>query len=154
VTINASWKFPNISGPANAALVAETDGLPPLPNSLGGYCAVCAFSGGQSPCQAECHRAVATPDSRAAEHSHVQRSAKSWKSEGPVTHHTRWRQSYAGIHFSTARRVTAFVSWSYDGSAPVEFVIQRQILERTGFLDKNPFERKVPDRKRTAIPIA
>jgi hypothetical protein len=46
--------------------------------------------------------------------------------------------------FPSRRTAAAIVFWSYEGPEPVEFIIQREVRQRRGFFDKNPFDRTLP----------
>ena len=143
-TVNATWKFSDILGRAEAALVAETDGLPPVKTSWEADVQSLAESAHRSA------KPMSTPPVSGAnspptvkvltkEEQDALRKLRPSDASYRLESELHWT-----AFFPTRRTVTAFVSWSYDGPLPVEFVIQRQFHQRKGFFDKNPFESPLP----------
>jgi hypothetical protein len=143
VTVNATWKFPDTPGLAEAVLVAETTGLLPLQTTP--WEAVVQLppvsptpstaptpSPGASPSPTP--PKVLTKEEQEALHKRMPRDF-SYRLE-PELH---W-----AAFFPSRRTAAAIVSWRYEGPEPVEFIIQHEVQQRKGFLDKNPFDRTLP----------
>ena len=143
VTVNATWKFPDTPGLAEAVLLAETTGLPPLQTESW---------------EADVHLPPVAPKPSPSPTPNPSASP----SPTPPTVLTKEEQealrkrmprdfSYRldpelhwAAFFPTRRTAVATVFWSYEGPEPVEFIIQRELNERKGFFDKNPFDRILP----------
>lgn len=143
LTVNATWKFPDTPGLAEAVLVAETTGLPPLqttpweadvqlPPVSPTPSTAPTPSPGASPSPTP--PKVLTKEEQEALRKRMPRDF-SYRLE-PELH---W-----AAFFPSRRTSAAIVSWSYEGPEPVEFIIQREERQRKGFFDKNPFDRTLP----------
>jgi hypothetical protein len=142
VIVQAEWKFSEKPGVAQADLVAETEGLPPVqltweadvqppPVELGAPPPPTPAPGASpSPTPPK----VLTEEEKNALRKRMPKDF-SYRLE-PELH---W-----AAFFPTRRTAAAIVSWSYDGPEPVEFLIQREEQKRKGFFDKNPFDRTLP----------
>ena len=142
VIVQAEWKFPETPGVARVSLIADTDGLPPV----------------QATWEADVQSTPAEPEASPSPTPHPGASP----SPTPPKVLTKGEQealrkrmprdfSYRlepelrwAAFFPTRRTAVAIVSWGYDGPEPVEFIIQREVQQRKGFFDKNPFERTLP----------
>jgi hypothetical protein len=142
VTVNATWKFPDTPGLAEAVLVAETAGLPPLQTSWQADIQLPSAAATPSPSPMPNPGAspspmplkVLTKEEQDALRKRMPRDF-SYRLE-PELH---W-----AAFFPSRRTAVATVSWSYEGPKPVEFIIQREVHQRKGFFDKNPFDRTLP----------
>jgi hypothetical protein len=143
-TVNAVWKFPDMPGRVEAALVAETDGLPPVKTSWEADVQSVAEPAPRSSKPAPVPAADDTPPPPTAkvltkEEREALRKLRPSDASSRLEPELHWT-----AFFPTRRTATAIVSWSYEGPPPVEFVIQLQVHQRKGFFDKNPFERPLP----------
>jgi len=140
VTVNATWKFPETPGAARASLIAEAAGLPPVQDAweadvqhpLAETAASPYPTPGPSPSPTPPN--VLTKEEQEALRKRLP-SDLSYRLE-PEFHPLAF--------FSSQRTAVALVSWSYGGAEPVEFIVERELLRRKGFFDKNPFERTLP----------
>jgi hypothetical protein len=154
VIVQADWKFSETPGVARASLIAQTDGLPPLqatwgadvqlpppeteaspsrsPRKNGGLRDLQGGTPAASPSPTPLK--VLTKEEQEALSKRMPRDF-SYRLE-PELH---W-----ATFFPTRRTAAATVSWGYEGPEPVEFIIQREMHQRKGFFDKNPFDRTLP----------
>jgi hypothetical protein len=144
VTIEATWTFPEKAGLAQATLVAESEGLPPIEDAW----------------EADIHIPIApapspkplTPAAAAsstAGHPEVFSPSESARSPAFYPHDPAYRLEIDvnwSVFFQKSRTATAIISWQYDGPEPVEFFVQREIEQRKGFFDKT-----VPDRSISTV---
>lgn len=133
LTVNATWKFPDTPGLAEAVLVAETTGLPPLRASWQADVQLPSAAPAPSPSPAPNPGASPSPTPPKVLTKEEQQALRkrmprdfSYRLE-PDLHWTAF--------FPSRRTVTAIVSWSYEGPELVEFIIQRELQERKGFFD-------------------
>lgn len=142
VTVQAEWKFSEIPGAVRAALIAETAGLPPVQ---------AAWEADIQPPPAE---PEASPSRMPAPGAHPsptppkvltkeEQEALRKRMPGDFSYRLEPELNWNAF-FSTRRTAVAIVSWSYDGPETVEFIIQREVHQRKGFFDKNPFDRTLP----------
>ena len=127
VTVNATWKFPDKLGLAEAVLVAETTGLPPLQTpSWEADVQLPSASPQASPSPTATPTPTPTPPPPPPPPPppDFPPRAPSYRLE-PELHWTAF--------FPSRRTVTAIVSWSYEGPEPAEFVIQREEQKRNDF---------------------
>lgn len=142
VIVRAAWKFSEKLGASRATLVAETAGLPPVQAVWEADVQMPRVEVGPSPSPTPKLGAspsptpptVLTTDERKALRMRMPRDF-SYR----LVPDLHW-----AAFFPTCRTVTAILAWSYEGLEPVEFIIQREVQQRKGFFDKNPFERTVP----------
>lgn len=143
VTVNATWKFPDTPGLAEAVLVAETTGLPPLQTTPW-------EADVQLPPVSPTPSTAPTPSPGASPSptplkvlTKEEQEALRKRMPGDFSYRLDPELHWAAF-FPTRRTAVAIVSWSYDGPEAVEFIIQREVHQRTGFFDKNPFDRTLP----------
>ncbi|MEI8294030.1 MAG: hypothetical protein WCG66_08575 [bacterium] len=141
VTVRADWKLPVSPGSATATLVAETEGLPPFAVSweaevqpLPGIPEVPPPVAEQAALPSPTPPKVLTAGERDALAQIMPRSP-SYRLVADLS---------PAAFLKHLRTATAIISWSYEGSGPVEFVVERQLVKRRGFFDKNPFDRTLP----------
>jgi hypothetical protein len=120
VTVNATWKFPDTPGLAEAVLVAETDGLPPVKIQWEADVQLPPAHPRSSPSPTATPSPTPTPPPP----PDFPPRAPSYRLE-PELHWTAF--------FPSRRTVTAIVSWGYEGPEPVEFFIQREEQKRNDF---------------------
>ena len=139
VIVQAEWKFSEKPGVAQAELVAETEGLPPVQLTWEADVQPPPVELAAPPTPAPAPGASPSPtppDTISKDELHKRTpSAPSYRLE-PELH---W-----SAFFPTRRTAAAIVSWSYEGPKLVEFIIQREERQRKGFFDKNPFDRTLP----------
>jgi len=142
ITVQAEWKISETRGAARAALIAETTGLPPLQAAWEADIqpppAVPEAS--PSPTPAPAPQPSPTPLKVLTKE---EQEALRKRMPGDFSYRLEPELHWAAF-FPTRRTAAATVSWSYESPEPVEFIIQHEVQQRKGFLDKNPFERKVP----------
>jgi len=142
VTVNATWKLPDTPGLAEVVLVAETAGLPPLQTSWEADI--------QRPLTTLAATPTPTPNPEAAPTPTpptvlTEEEKKSLRKRMPRDFSYRLEpELHWAAFFPNRRTAVATVFWSYEGPEPVEFIIQRELNERKGFFDKNPFDRILP----------
>lgn len=128
VTVNATWKFPDTPGLAEAVLVAETTGLHPIQTSWQADVQLPSAAPKPSPSPTPNPGASPSPtppDIISKDELHKRTpSSPSYRLE-PELHWTAF--------FPSRRTVAAIVSWSYEGPEPVEFIIQREEQKRNDF---------------------
>ena len=131
VTVNATWKFPDTPGLAEAVLVAETTGLHPIQTSWQADVQLPSASPTPSPSPTPNPGASPSPtppDIISKDELHKRTpSSPSYRLE-PELHWTAF--------FPTRRTAAAIVSWNYKGPEPVEFIIQHEVQQRKGFFDQ------------------
>ncbi len=137
VILRAEWKFSEKLGASCATLVAETEGLSPVKTSWEADVQLPSAVPRSSPTLGALPTPTPTPPGIISEEALRKRMPRdfSYRLE-PDLHWTAF--------FPTRRTATAILSWSYEGLEPVEFIIQREVQQRKGFFDKNPFERTLP----------
>ena len=131
-TIQIQWEFPATPGPAEAKLIAESDGLPPVE---------VAWEADVKMPPAE---PVSTPVSVA---SPSPAPSPATIVHGPAESAAILKSLPKGISYLLEphwNSFTAILTWQYDGPEPVEFFIARPEVNRKNFLDKNPFEKSIP----------
>ena len=116
VTVNATWKFPETPGLAEAVLLAETTGLPPLQTSW--------HADVQFPSAAPAPSPTPTPPPPPPPPPDFPPRDPAYRLK-PELHWTAF--------FPFRRTATAIISWSYEGPDPVDFVIQREVQRRIDF---------------------
>lgn len=146
VPVRAEWKFSEKPGAVRASLTAASEGLPPLqvaweadvqPPALIPQASPTPMPGpgpGPGAKPSPTPPKILTKEEQEALRKCMPRGF-SYRLE-PELHWTAF--------FPTRRTAVAIVSWSYGGPEPVEFIIEREVNERKGFLDKNPFDRTLP----------
>jgi len=137
VILRAEWKFSEKLGASCATLVAETEGLPPVETSWEADVQLPSAVPTSSPTLGTLPTPTPTPPDIISKEALRKRMPRdfSYRLE-PELHWTAFSP--------TRRTATAILSWSYEGLEPVEFIIQREVQQRKGFFDKNPFERTLP----------
>ena len=141
VTVNATWKFPDTPGLAEAVLVAETTGLHPIQTSWQADVQLPSASPTPSPSPTPnpgASPSLTPPDIISKDELHKRTPrAPSYRLE-PELHWTAF--------FPSRRTVAAIVSWSYEGPEPVEFIIQREVQKRKDFFgDRVQVPKTLPD---------
>jgi hypothetical protein len=129
VTVNATWKFPDTPGLAEAVLVAETTGLPPL-QTESWQADVQLPSAAPKPSPSPTPNPGASPsptppDIISKDELHKRTPSSPSFRLKPELHWTAF--------FPSRRTATAIISWSYEGPDPVEFIIQREEQKRNDF---------------------
>jgi hypothetical protein len=133
--VRVEWKFPEKPGAAQAILIAETDGLLPLQATWEAHI--------QSPSsQPESGKNNSPPPSVSASPTPTPLQVLSTAEAEALRKRLPREISYRlepELHwtafFPTRRTATAIVSWNYKGPEPVEFIIQREVLERKSFFE-------------------
>ena len=126
VIVQAEWKFPENPGVAQAELVAQTDGLPPVQATWGADVQSPPIQLSPPPSPGPTPPIVLTEEEKKALRKRMPRDF-SYRLK-PELHWTAF--------FPTRRTAAAIVSWNYEGPEPVEFIIQREVQERKGFFDQ------------------
>ena len=130
VTVTATWKFPDTPGLAEAVLVAETTGLPPLQTSwqadvqLPSAAPSPSPTPGPSPSPTPKAFSVLTPAEKA---------------ELSLLLPDNIRYTLAP-HWKTA---TATILWDYHGPSNAQFTIEKEGVERAGDAMANPFQKRL-----------
>ena len=132
VTVNATWKLPDTPGPAEAKLIAESTGLPPVEAAW--EADVQQPVAGPTPTPSPTPNPGATPTHEPivcalGESAEILKSLPKGISYQLEPH---WNS------------FTAILTWQYSGPEPVEFFIVRPEVRRKNLLDKNPFEKVIP----------
>jgi hypothetical protein len=142
--VHLEWKFPDKPGAAQAILIAETDGLSPL----------------QETWEADIQSPSSQPESEKSNRprpivsasptpappkvlSAAEAEALRKRLPGEISYRLEPELHWTSF-FRTRRTAAAILSWNYEGPQPVEFIIQREVQQRKGFFDKNPFDRTLP----------
>ena len=130
VTVTATWRFPDTPGLAEAVLVAETTGLPPLQTSwqadvqLPSAAPSPSPTPGPSPSPTPKAFSVLTPAEKA---------------ELSLLLPDNIRYTLAP-HWKTA---TATILWDYHGPSNAQFTIEKEGVERAGDAMANPFQKRL-----------
>lgn len=133
VTVNATWKLPDTPGPAEAKLIAESAGLPPLEALW--------EADVQQPVAGPAPTPTSTPNPGASP------SPTPPIVHGPAESAAILKRLPKGISYQLEphwNSFTVILTWQYTGPEPVEFSIARPELSRKNFLDKNPLEKSMP----------
>jgi hypothetical protein len=142
VIVQAEWKFPEKPGVAQAELAAQTEGLPPVQLTWEADVQPPPVELSASPPSAPAPGASPSPTPPKVL---TDQEKKALRKSMPRDFSYRLEpELHWAAFFPTRRTAAAIVSWSYDGPEPVEFIIQRELQERKGFFDKNPFVRTLP----------
>jgi hypothetical protein len=131
-TVNAAWKFPEMPGPVEVVLVAQTDGLPPV--QISWEAEVQTISAEPAPSPSPSPTPGASPPPTPIVH-------------GPHESAAILNLLPQGISYQLEphwNSCTAILTWQYLGPEPVEFSIARPELTRKNLLDKNPFQKSIP----------
>jgi len=131
VTVNATWKLPETPGPAEAKIIAESAGLPPVEAPW--------EADVQHPVAGLTHTTTPTPNPGAS-------PSPTLIVHGPAESAAILKLLPAGISYQLEphwNSFTAILSWEYAGPEPVEFSIVRPEVTRQNFLDRNPFEKTI-----------
>lgn len=142
LTVNATWKFPDTPGLAEAVLVAETTGLPPLRASWQADVQLPSAAPTPSPSPAPNPGASPSPTPPKVLTKEEQEALRK-RMPRDFSYRLEPELHWAAF-FPSRRTAAAIVSWSYEGPEPLEFIIQREERQRKGFFDKNPFDRTLP----------
>jgi hypothetical protein len=134
VTVNATWKFPDMPGLAVVFLVAETDGLPPLQTPWEAYVQLPPATPEPSPSPTPAPGASPSPTPPIVLTKEEQEALRK-RMPRDFSYRLEPELHWAAF-FPTRRTATAIVSWSYDGPELVEFIIQHEVQQRKGFFDK------------------
>lgn len=135
--VRVEWKFPEKPGAAQAILIAETDGLPPLQAPWEAVI--------QSPSiEPKSGKSVSPPPTVSASPTPAPFKVLSTAEAEALRKRLPREISYRlepELHwtafFPTRRSAAAILSWSYEDFERVEFIIQRELPQRKGFFDKN-----------------
>jgi hypothetical protein len=142
VTVNATWKFPDTPGLAEAVLLAETTGLPPLQAPWEADVQLPPVAPIPTPSPTPNLGTLPTPEPLKVLTKEEQEALRK---RMPRDFSCRLEpELHWAAFFPTRRTAAATVSWGYEGPEPVEFIIQREMHQRKGFFDKNPFDRTLP----------
>ena len=142
VTVNATWKLPETPGPAEAKIIAESAGLPPV----------------EAPWEADVQHPVAGPTHTTTPMPNPGASpSPTLIVHGPAESAAILKQLPTGIFYQLEphwNSFTAILSWEYAGPEPVEFSIVRPKVTRHNFLDRNPFEKTIVLPTTVPTPVA
>ena len=130
VTVDATWKLPDTPGTAEAKLIAESAGLPPVETSWEADVQQPVADPTPTPTPTPCPSPSPTPIVH-----------------GPAESAAILKLLPKGISYQLEPHwgsVTVILTWQYDGPEPVEFSLVRPEVRRKNFLDKNPFEKSIP----------
>lgn len=141
IIVQAEWKFPEISGVARAALIAEADGLPLLHATWEADVQL-PSAPSLTPSPVTSPAASPSPTAPKVLTKEEQEALRKRMPRDP-SYHLESELHWAAF-FPSRRTATAIVFWSYEGDNPVEFVIQREVNQRKGLFEKNPFDRTLP----------
>jgi hypothetical protein len=142
VIVQAEWKFPEKPGVAQAELVAQTEGLPPVQFTWEADVQSPPIQLSPPPSPGPTPSASPSPTPPIVLTDQEKNALR--KSMPRDFSYRLEPELHWAAFFPTRRTAAAIVSWSYDGPEPVEFIIQREVQERKGFFDKNPFDRTLP----------
>lgn len=129
----AQWKFPESIGPFQATLTAESEGLPPVRATW-----EADVQPPDEPTPAPASRSTPVPSPTPSKTKILtSEEARALRKRMPGDISYRLEPELTGLAFLPTRRTAAvLVSWTYSGSKPVEFKIQREVQERKGFFDQ------------------
>lgn len=139
--VQGQWKFSNTIGSTQAALVAETQGLAPVEAVWNAEVHKPALP---EPTPQKSQRAsapVSTPEQLKLLSPEESENLSKILPQNPT--YQLIPDLRVSAFLPSQRTVTAIVSWSHEGPAQTEFIIQLERQQRKGFFDKNPFERSL-----------
>jgi hypothetical protein len=132
VTVNATWKLPATGGPAEAKLIAESAGLPPV----------------EAAWKADVQHPVAGPTPTPTPTPNPGASPSPTPIVlGPDESAAILKLLPKGISYQLephSNSCTAILSWQYSGPEPVEFFIVQPEVRRKNLLDKIPSATTIP----------
>lgn len=142
IMVQAEWKFPEKPGAVRALLTAASEGLPSLQVAWEADVQPPAVIPQASPTPTPGPGAKPSPTPPKILTKEEQEALRK-RMPGDFTYRLEPELHWTAF-FPTRRSAAAIVSWSYGGPEAVEFIIEREVNERKGFFDKNPFDRTLP----------